>query len=97
MKIHCCILIVGLLAAAPSLVLAKTSSAPGDAPNGQAGIVADVASLAVYPSEIILDDGDGDPDRVLNLVYNPQGPSLPPPQGPLPARARRRRVRPQLR
>ena len=29
--------------------------------------------------------GYGDPDRglVLNLVYNPQGPSLPPPQGPL--------------
>jgi len=24
-------------------------------------------------------------DRVLNLVYNPQGPSLPPPQGPLEA------------
>ena len=24
--------------------------------------------------------GRGDPDRVLNLVYNPQGPSLPPPQ-----------------
>ncbi|MBL9163741.1 MAG: DUF1553 domain-containing protein [Planctomycetaceae bacterium] len=58
MKIHCCILTVGLLAAAPSLVLAKTSSAPGDAPTGQSEIVADVASLAVYPSEIILDDGD---------------------------------------
>ena len=31
--------------------------------------------------------GYGDPDRglVLNLVYNPQGPSLPPPQGPLEA------------
>ena len=31
--------------------------------------------------------GYGDPSRglVLNLVYNPQGPSLPPPQGPLEA------------
>jgi len=31
--------------------------------------------------------GYGDParGRVLNLVYNPQGPSLPPPQGPLEA------------
>jgi radical SAM/Cys-rich protein len=31
--------------------------------------------------------GYGDPARglVLNLVYNPQGPSLPPPQGPLEA------------
>ena len=31
--------------------------------------------------------GYGDPTRglVLNLVYNPQGPSLPPPQGPLEA------------
>ena len=31
--------------------------------------------------------GYGDPDSglVLNLVYNPQGPSLPPPQGPLEA------------
>jgi radical SAM/Cys-rich protein len=31
--------------------------------------------------------GYGDPERglVLNLVYNPQGPSLPPPQGPLEA------------
>jgi radical SAM/Cys-rich protein len=33
------------------------------------------------------DLGYGDPTRglVLNLVYNPQGPSLPPPQGPLEA------------
>ncbi|MDT7838680.1 arsenosugar biosynthesis radical SAM (seleno)protein ArsS [Aquabacterium sp. OR-4] len=29
--------------------------------------------------------GDGVSGRVLNLVYNPQGPSLPPPQGPLEA------------
>ena len=37
--------------------------------------------------------GDGDPDRVLNLVYNPQGPSLPPPQGPLEADYRRELMR----
>ncbi len=37
--------------------------------------------------------GDGDPNRVLNLVYNPQGPSLPPPQGPLEADYRRELMR----
>jgi radical SAM/Cys-rich protein len=39
--------------------------------------------------------GYGDPGRglVLNLVYNPQGPSLPPPQGPLEADYKRELLR----
>lgn len=39
--------------------------------------------------------GYGDPARglVLNLVYNPQGPSLPPPQGPLGADYKRELLR----
>lgn len=58
MKMYHFTLIAGLLVAAPALVHAKTSSAPGDAGSAKSEVVADVVSLAVYPTEVVLDDGD---------------------------------------
>ena len=42
-------------------------------------------SIAALQQLNALGYGDGDPGLVLNLVYNPQGASLPPPQGKLEA------------
>src|SRR5690606_28574404 len=55
--------------------LAKTSSAPGEAAAGKPEVVADVTSLAVYPSEIVLDDGD-DYQGVIAVATRANGVTL---------------------
>jgi hypothetical protein len=75
MKMFRFILTFSLLAAACNDALAKTSSAPGEAPVGKPEVVADVTSLAVYPSEIVLDDGD-DYQGVIAVATRANGVTL---------------------
>ncbi len=58
------------------------SAANVDAQRGDGVFEASVAGLRRLNA---LGYGEPDGDLVLNLVYNPQGPSLPPPQAPLEA------------
>ena len=73
MKMFRLMLLVGLIAAASHTVSAKTSSTPE--PAGKPEVVADVTSLAVYPSEILLDDGD-DYQGVIAVATRANGVTL---------------------
>ena len=75
MKMFRFILIVAIFASASHAALAKTSSAPGETPAGKPEVVADVASLAIYPSEIVLDDGD-DYQGVIAVATRANGVTL---------------------
>jgi hypothetical protein len=75
MKMFRFILTVAIFACASHGVMAKTSSAPGETPADKPEVVADVASLAVYPSEIVLDDGD-DYQGVIAVATRANGVTL---------------------
>ncbi|BBO32929.1 DUF1549 and DUF1553 domain-containing protein [Lacipirellula parvula] len=77
MKIPATFLICGLITAMASFAVgAKTSSPPSDlAPAGKPALVNDVVSLAVYPPEIVLDDGD-DYQGVIAVATRANGVTL---------------------
>jgi hypothetical protein len=75
MKMFRFVLLVGVIAGAAHSVSAKTSSTPEETPAGKPEVVADVTSLAVYPSEIVLDDGD-DYQGVIAVATRANGVTL---------------------